>query len=64
MRWQVMVALTNGWLWLLAVLATVVLVVSPSPLWFAVLSGAAVLMGCGRVAPGEGETPARGQQPA
>lgn len=45
MRWQVMVALTNGWLWLLAVLATVVLVVSPAPLWFAVLSGAAVLMG-------------------
>ena len=45
MRWQVMTALTNGWLWLLAALATVVLVISPAPLWFAALSGATVLLG-------------------
>lgn len=45
MRWQVLAALTNGWLWLLATLSVVVLVVSPAPLWFAVMTGALVLLG-------------------
>jgi hypothetical protein len=45
MRWQFLAALTNGWLWLLAVLTAVVLAISPAPLWFALVSGAAVLLG-------------------
>jgi hypothetical protein len=45
MRWQVLAALTNGWLWLLAVLSTVVLVVGTAPVWFALMTGAAVLVG-------------------
>lgn len=45
MRWQVLAALTNGWLWLLAVLAAVVLVIGNAPIWFALTSGAAVLAG-------------------
>ncbi len=45
MRWQVLAALTNGWLWLLAVLAAVVLVIGSAPIWFALTSGAAVLLG-------------------
>lgn len=45
MRWQVLAALTNGWLWLLAVLAGVVLVIASAPVWFALASAAAVLVG-------------------
>lgn len=45
MRWQVLAALTNGWLWLLAILSTVVLVVATAPLWFALMTGAVVLVG-------------------
>ncbi len=45
MRWQVLAALTNGWLWLLAVLSTVVLVVGTAPVWFALMTGAVVLVG-------------------
>lgn len=45
MRWQVLAALTNGWLWLLAVLAGVVLVIASAPVWFALASAAVVLVG-------------------
>lgn len=45
MRWAVLAALSNGWLWLLAVTSFVVLLVSPAPLWFAVLTGVAVILG-------------------
>ena len=45
MRWQLLASLTNGWLWLLAVLTGVVLVVASAPVWFAVLSAATVLLG-------------------
>lgn len=45
MRWQVLAALTNGWLWLLAVLAGVVLVIASAPVWFALASAATVLLG-------------------
>jgi hypothetical protein len=45
MRWQILAALTNGWLWLLAVLSVAVLVVSSAPLWFTLMTGAAVLLG-------------------
>jgi hypothetical protein len=45
MRWQVLAALTNGWLWLLAVLTGVVLVLGSAPAWFAVVSAALVLLG-------------------
>ena len=45
MRWQLLASLTNGWLWLLAVLTGVVLVIASAPVWFAVVSSAAVLLG-------------------
>lgn len=45
MRWQVLAALTNGWLWLLAIVSTVVLVLSPAPLWFSLMTGGLVLVG-------------------
>lgn len=45
MRWQLLASLTNGWLWLLAVLTGVVLVIASAPVWFAVLSAAVVLLG-------------------
>lgn len=45
MRWQVLAALSNGWLWLLAVLSAVVLVVATAPLWFALMTGVVVLVG-------------------
>ena len=45
MRWQVLAALSNGWLWLLAVLAVAVLLIAGAPLWFTALTGVAVLAG-------------------
>jgi len=45
MRWQVLAALGNGWLWLLAVLSVAVLLIAGAPLWFTALTGAAVLVG-------------------
>jgi hypothetical protein len=45
MRWQVLAALGNGWLWLLAVLSVAVLLIAGAPLWFTALTGVAVLAG-------------------
>lgn len=45
MGWQVLAALGNGWLWLLAVLSVAVLLVAGAPVWFTGLTGVAVLAG-------------------
>jgi hypothetical protein len=45
MRWQVLAALGNGWLWLLTVLSVAVLLIAGAPVWFTALTGVAVLGG-------------------